>query len=244
MARYQLIFNGDAEEALALLRAAKRLKLEPGVIWDWETPGPSVIEGGWGPICGATAMQTRFAEGLLAGLSQTEAAHRAGYSGARDSSQLRSSASATAQSKPVLALLALAESRGFGIPNSPGDRDELIRILWSHARSKDKSNSIRASVELDRIAREDMAANDAPGDPTETLKEIAETFPLMAASLAKKSGMHFEFTAVQQAELDRQAAEAARIWILAHCGEARRILDEPEMNGAHVRATEGTDAHA
>jgi hypothetical protein len=182
-----------------------------------------------GELCGATAMQTRFAEGLLAGLSQTEAAHRAGYSGARDSSQLRSSASATAQSKPVLALLALAESRGLAIPNSPGDRDELIRILWSHARSKDKSNSIRASVELDRIAREEMT-NNLPGAPLDTLREIAEVSPTFAAAVAAQYGLPCELTAEQCAQVDL----FIRNWIREHRAEARRILDEPEMNGSAV----------
>jgi hypothetical protein len=36
-----------------------------------------------GELCGCTAMQTRFAEGVLGGLSYVEAAHRAGYSGSR-----------------------------------------------------------------------------------------------------------------------------------------------------------------
>jgi hypothetical protein len=108
-----------------------------------------------GELCGCTEKQRKFAEGLLAGLSQTEAAFRAGYAGARDSVQLRSTASSVAQAKPVQALLALAESRGLGVPNAPGDREELRRILWSHARSKDKQTSIRATVELDRIEREE-----------------------------------------------------------------------------------------
>jgi hypothetical protein len=107
-----------------------------------------------GELCGCTDLQRKFAEGLLAGLSQTEAAFRAGYSGARDSAQLRSAASQAAQTKPVLALLALAESRGLGVPGAPGDREELRRILWAHARSKDRQTSIRATVELDRIEKE------------------------------------------------------------------------------------------
>jgi hypothetical protein len=112
-----------------------------------------------GELCGCTDLQRKFAEGLLAGLSQTEAAFRAGYSGARDSAQLRSAASQAAQTKPVQALLALAESRGLGTPNAPGDREELLRILWSHARSKDKQSSIRASIELDRIGRDERSGS-------------------------------------------------------------------------------------
>jgi hypothetical protein len=111
-----------------------------------------------GELCGCTEKQTRLAEGLLAGLSQTEAAQRAGYAGARDSAQLRSAASQAAQTSPVKALLALAESRGLGTPNAPGDRQELRRILWAHARSKDRQTSIRATVELDRIEKEERGS--------------------------------------------------------------------------------------
>jgi hypothetical protein len=124
-----------------------------------------------GELCGCTDLQRKFSEGLLAGLSQTEAAFRAGYSGARDSAQLRSAASQAAQTKPVQALLALAESRGLGTPNAPGDREELLRILWSHARSKDKQSSIRATVELDRIGAEERAAQE-PQSQLELVREM------------------------------------------------------------------------
>ena len=92
-----------------------------------------------GELCGCTDKQRKFAEGLLAGLSQTEAAFRAGYAGERDGVQLRSTASSVAQAKPVQALLALAESRGLGVPNAPGDREELLRSTVSvkHAHSSD-----------------------------------------------------------------------------------------------------------
>src|SRR5262249_47448414 len=186
-------------------------------------------------LCGCTAKQRKLAEGLLGGLSQTEAAHRAGYAGARDSSQLRSAASAAANAKPVLALLALAESRGLGVPNAPGSRDELLRILWSHARSKDKQSSIRASVELDRIARDEMEAKNAPGDPRSTLEELAAEAPMLAVALAAEHGIEFELSPELRSRADRETAAIARTWIRLHPDEARRILDEPEpVNGNAV----------
>ena len=109
-----------------------------------------------GELCGCTNLQVRFAACLLEGNNFTEAAARAGYKGARNSVQLRSAGSSAARSKPVQALLALAESRGLGIPSTPGDADELKRILWSHARSKDRQASIKASAELKRIEREEI----------------------------------------------------------------------------------------
>jgi hypothetical protein len=145
-----------------------------------------------GELCGCTEKQRKMAEGLLAGLSQTEAAFRAGYAGARDSMQLRSTASSTAQTKPVLALLALAESRGMGVPNAPGDQAELRRILWGHARSKDKQTSIRATVELDRIEREERVSALAAdtGDLAVTAAEIICTLPHYGPAIAL--GLWFE----------------------------------------------------
>ena len=43
--------------------------------------------------------------------------------------------------------------------NSPGDRDELRRILWAHARSKDKNTTIRAATELERIEEKTATLN-------------------------------------------------------------------------------------
>jgi hypothetical protein len=121
-------------------------------------------------IVGATDKQRRFCERLLAGMSQTEAGFGV-YSGARDSSQLRSAASSASREKPVQALLALAESHGLGTPNAPGDRDELRRILWSHARSRDKQSSIRAAVELERLDKEELDGK-ADMTPEELVREM------------------------------------------------------------------------
>src|SRR4029079_11712018 len=157
-----------------------------------------------GELCGCTEKQIKFAEGMLQGMSQTEAAFHAGYAGARDSVQLRSAGSSTARSKPVQALLALAESRGLGVPNAPGDMDELRRILWSHARSKDKAHSIKASVELQRLEREEREAkaNDRRG-PIECLSEIADIMPAYAVVLATQNEIQgFRLSEKQQQVYD------------------------------------------
>jgi hypothetical protein len=190
-----------------------------------------------GELCGCTTKQTRLAEGLLAGLSQVEAAHRAGYAGARDSSQLRSAASAAAQTKPVLALLALAESCGFGVPNAPGDREELIRILWSHARSKDKQHSISASKVLNELIAQETA-NSGPSEPEDVLRQLAEVSPVIAAAIAAKEGIAFKPSPEQSGKVDA----FIRDWIAAHPHEVRAILDAPAaVNGATFG---GLDARA
>lgn len=142
---------------------------------------PDMIE--LGEMCGCTDKQIKFAEGLLQGMNFTEAAFHAGYAGERDSVQLRSAGSSAARAKPVQALLALAESRGLGVPNAEGDRDELKRILWSHARSKDKQSSLKATVELERIERieREAKADDKQHDIGHTLNELAEIAPAFAA---------------------------------------------------------------
>ena len=150
-----------------------------------------------GELCGCTEKQVAFAAALLEGNNYTEAAFHAGYAGARDSVQLRSAGSSAARSKPVQALLALAESRGLGIPNAPGDWDELKRILWSHARSKDKAHSIKASSELIRLEDEEKAAKaDEPGDPLALLKEMSGP---IAAYLAQEHNLDFQLSEEQQA---------------------------------------------
>jgi hypothetical protein len=45
------------------------------------------------------------------------------------------------------------------------------RILWSHARSKDKQSSIRATVELDRIEAEERAGRE-PMSQLEATREM------------------------------------------------------------------------
>jgi hypothetical protein len=157
-----------------------------------------------GALCGCTDKQIKFAEGLLAGMNLTEAAFHAGYSGARDSVQLRSAGSSAARAKPVQALLALAESRGMGIPDAPGDKDELVRILWSHARSKDKAHSIKASAELNRIMDAERAAKDAELlEPEDALAAIAAIMPAVAVMLAKQDNIKFELNEEQRAEYDK-----------------------------------------
>jgi hypothetical protein len=162
---------------------------------------PDLIE--LGDLCGCTEKQISFAAALLEGHNYTEAAFRAGYSGERDSVQLRSAGSSAARSKPVQALLALAESRGLGIPNAPGDMDELKRILWTHARSKDKQASIKATAELQRIEREERErAKDENLDPIVSLNEIADIMPVVAVALASQSNLDFKLNDEQQKNYD------------------------------------------
>jgi hypothetical protein len=184
-------------------------------------------------LCGCTELQTKFAAALLEGHSYTEAAFRAGYAGARDSVQLRSAGSSAARAKPVQALLALAESRGLGVPNAPGDREELKRILWSHARSKDKAASIRATTELERIEREEHST----GEPEKPLEEIIAGMcehlsPEMAAELLLGYGLHPENVpkdVLQKAELHLE--KLAEDWIRRHPRRAKEHADYWLRNG-------------
>jgi hypothetical protein len=158
-------------------------------------------------LVGCSPMQTLFAACLLEGDNFTQAAFRAGYSGARDSVQLRTSGSQAARSKPVQAALALAESRGLGIPTAPGDRDELKRLLWKCARSSDKNVSIKASTELMKLEEQEKALEQPLPEPIEALKMIAEeSHPLLALMVAELEGVKsqhgFRLTPEQQHQAD------------------------------------------
>ena len=178
-----------------------------------------------GELCGCTEKQIKFAEGMLQGMSQVEAAFHAGYSGARDSVQLRSAGSSTARAKPVQALLALAESRGLGVPNAPGDRDELKRILWSHARSKDKAHSIKASTELMRLEAEERASKEPEADPYEVLTSIADIVPALALELATQNNLtKFKLSEAQQATYEEYRRKVALDY-------ARELQNRAAANG-------------
>ena len=141
-----------------------------------------------GELCGCTELQIRFAEGMLQGMNQSEAALHAGYAGEKGSVAIRSAGSSAARSKPVQALLALAESRGLGIPSAPGDMDELKRILWSIARSKDRMSSIKAATELRRIEEEEKAAKEE--EPVSTKNVMEELADALESCLMKKLVVH------------------------------------------------------
>ena len=168
---------------------------------DTEKPKVSADLQELGALCRCTLLQTRFAASLLEGHNYTEAAFLAGYAGARDSVQLRSAGSSAVRSKPVQALLALAESRGLGIPNAPGDRDELKRILWSHARSNDKAHSIKASAELMRIEADERATALEEAAPTLSviLAELVELTPICAKVMADQTRTPLALNERQQA---------------------------------------------
>jgi hypothetical protein len=182
-----------------------------------------------GEMCGATAKQVAFAAALLEGHNYTEAAHLAGYAGERGSVQLRSAGSGAARAKPVQALLALAESRGLGVPNAPGDFDELKRILWTHARSKDKAHSIKASTELMRLAEveQSAAAKEDLSDPIEILAELAKVNPDIAGRLAAQHGLPLDFIKDSEARTiaERKLESLAITWIRDNATRARELAD-------------------
>ena len=192
---------------------------------------PELLE--YGELCGCTEKQIAFAAALIEGHNYTEAAWRAGYAGGRDSVQMRSAGSSAARAKPVQALIAWAESRGLGIPDAPGDKDELIRILWTHARSKDKQASIKATAELQRIEREERATKEVERDPYELLAEIAEIMPALALELA--SPLHhkeFKLTDAQQARYEEYRRTIALEYIAEQRAKASQIKQSEEQGAA------------
>src|SRR5262249_52400145 len=141
-----------------------------------------------GELCGCTEKQVRFAEGMLQGMNQSDAAHHAGYAGEPGSVAIRSAGSTAARAKPVQALLALAESKGMGIPSAPGDMEELKRILWVHARSKSRQQSIQATEVLMELEEKEKAEKKVEPTPREAFKEIANLDPDLAAIVGAHTG--------------------------------------------------------
>jgi hypothetical protein len=174
---------------------------------------PDLIE--LGELCGCTHKQIKFAEGMLQGMNFTEAAFHAGYAGERDSAQLRSAGSGAARAKPVQALLALAESRGLGIPSAPGDVEELKRILWMHARSKDRQSSIKATTELRNLEEKERNAKEAESehDMSATLNAIAEIVPALAVHLASKHSIEWHVDPSQSGAVEKARREIATAWL-------------------------------
>jgi hypothetical protein len=113
--------------------------------------------------------------------------------------------------------------------NAPGDREELKRILWSHARSKDKAHSIKASVELERIERDERAAKASePVEPAAVLAQIAEIMPAMAVALAAKNNVEFKLNDSQRAAYD----------------DFRRTIALEYINERHAKTAVSPDSNA
>ena len=82
-------------------------------------------------LVGADERQVKFAQGLLAGMTQTDACRQAGYSSTEE--QMRATASKVARGAKVQALLRLAKAE-LGTDYEPqGTSEELLRILWKPA---------------------------------------------------------------------------------------------------------------
>jgi len=181
-------------------------------------------------LCGCTEKQLKFVEAMLQGMNYSEAALHAGYAGEAGSVAIRSAGSSAARAKPVQALLALAESRGLGIPSAPGDMEELRRILWTHARSKQGKNSIDASRELRRIEDQDKATKHVAPDPREVLQEIADIMPAVAVVLAAKENIKFALNENQQASYEAFRRKIAIEYIEEQRSKAQ-VSSETTDNG-------------
>ena len=200
-----------------------------------------------GHLCGCTPKQVKFAEGMLQGMNQTEAALHAGYAGEAGSVALRSAGSSAARANPVQALLALAQSKGLGVPDAPGDMDELKRILWTIARSKNKQNSISATKELMELEAKEKAAHEEPISPQEALAELAAFNPQIAAELATVNNLSLDSIPTEVRGLaahhvekvaagwisnnPQRAIEIARYWLQPSAGTNAHQLINGNGNG-------------
>ena len=142
-----------------------------------------------------TLKQKKFADAILAGCNQTQAAELAGYSGSRKGS-LRSTASDTANSDKVVSYLAWARAGRSGLPTDPATLRQIQLKLTETMNGSDKNASNRAAEILlrDANARAE-AARDRPFDPIAGLNDLARIseFGLLAAiALARANNVSWE----------------------------------------------------
>lgn len=142
--------------------------------------------------------QRKFAELLTQGIGQGHAYEMA-FPDIPRGPGLRARASKLAKTNKIKQLLNLLHGRA---PNQTpnGDQSEVMKILWSQARSADPNVSHRAAAKLDQIHDRDreLKLREAKAlenrHPTEILDEIAQLGAhgvLIAMSLAQAHGLPY-----------------------------------------------------
>lgn len=177
-------------------------------------------------MLGLSDKQYKFALARLKGANKTQSARAAGYGGSDE--DMRSTGSRVAASEKVKAFLKWAETSGAGVPDEPCDSVELKRILSRHARGDDKNTAIRAAEVLHRICNAE-AVDEGEGDPADTLAEIAEIVPALAATLAQEHNIKFILTPEQQVRATAFQRQAAFAWIRDNTREAMALAQLQPM---------------
>jgi hypothetical protein len=140
-------------------------------------------------LCGLSGLQREFVRAKLKGANNTQAARAAGYSG--DDEQLRSAGHRAYSSPKVQSFLSLAQREGYGVPDEPGDTNELMRILWKHARGEDKSHAIRAAEVLHRLKKEEAEVRQCPDNIETLLERIGGIEPAQAVLIAQRLAIEY-----------------------------------------------------
>lgn len=146
-----------------------------------------------------TKDQRKFAELLVNGFQKT-AAYRVVWPDQPDGVGLRARASKLAKTQKIQKLTALL--RGQSPAEAlPGDQEEVLRLLWSQARSQDPNVSHRAVAKLDAIHDRDRESRLREAEahkyrePQQILDEIATLGGhgvLIALSLAQRHHLPYK----------------------------------------------------
>lgn len=197
-------------------------------------------------MIGATPQQVLFAKAKLKGMNNTRAAEAAGYQARDDDegAQLRSAGYRCAHSEKVKSLIAWAQREGEGIPDLPCDTSELKKILSQTARGADKNAAIRAVEVLHRITQAEAEGDrerEIAHTPAETLDEIAGVLPELAAALAKKYNVVWEFKADARHDVANGSA-----WPSTEADRTARAKEKLRavVAGAPMRADDARDDEA
>jgi hypothetical protein len=185
-------------------------------------------------ICGATALQTRFACGRHRGLSKTLAAKQAGYSEGNKDGAIRQAGSRVSGEMAVMRLLAMAQAETGTGDGGTVTRTESKQVLSRMIRNSDPSIRIAAITALEKIEAAEREDHKTPDtiDPLQALRDMADISPELSVLMAAESGIAFEPTEKQRAAYSERIAQIARQWILEHRQEVQQILDGAPMNGA------------
>lgn len=182
--------------------------------------------------------QLKFAVGRHNGLTATDAATRAGYSGTNE--QMRSHGSRVSKSTAVTELLAYAFAETGTGDDGVIKGAEPKRILSRIARTGDNASRIRAVEGLQKIEAterdERREQAEGTGNPTDTLFEIAAINPELAAWLAAASNVKLDFDAGE--EVASRIEEARRRIAISW------VRENPDQAVEYVRAYTRSNGHA
>ena len=182
-----------------------------------------------------TDKQKIFADAILKGTTQVQAARLAGYSG--NDANLRAQGSKVIRSPAVQAYLAWGRNGRAGVPDDPATLPEIERTLSKHLRGADKAASLRASELLTKLHAV-RAEQQPPPCPIQILDRLVDMGEL-GACIATLIARHTNIRGWQPKPPIPPEAEARQIKALRSKmtpGEAARVDNVLQLQNQFAEA--------